>query len=120
MNDTTKKLTALRLYFHHAATVEPSTFWHRLSKPTVASHLLKNAHREGIEQVLVHQVHSGYLAGDKPQLRHVEHVHPRLPHCIELVDIEHKLRDFWANHCAHLDNVRALFMPCEAAESASG
>lgn len=81
MNDTTEKLTALRLSFHHSATVAPRTFWHRLSKPTAASHLLKSSHQEGIE----------------------------------LVDRKSTLRGFLTNHCAHLENVRALFMPCEAA-----
>jgi len=109
------KITALRLYFHHSATIEPKTFLQKLSATTVASHVMKNAHEHGIEQVLVHHVQSGYLPGDKPQHRNVEHYHPRLPHCIELIDIESKLRAFWESHGPQLKNVRALFIPCEVA-----
>lgn len=109
------KLTALRLYFHHAEKAKHERLWHRIARPTLASHLMKSAHSKGIEQVLVHHVHSGYLRGGKPQHRHVEHVNPHLPHCIELIDIESKLRAFWADHAHQFTNVRALFMPCEAA-----
>ncbi|MGN6738999.1 DUF190 domain-containing protein [Dyella sp.] len=107
-------LAALRLYFHQSARLEPRTVWDRLNARSVADHVLKNAHLEGIGQVLVHQVHSGYLAGDKPSVRHIEGAHPRLPHCIELIDLESTLREFWAKHGTLLKEVRALFMPCEA------
>ena len=109
------KLTALRLYFHHSARIEPRSLWHRLSLPTVTSHLVKHAHDLGIAQVVVHHVQSGYLEGDKPRHRHVEHAHHKLPHCIELIDVESKLRAFWQSHEPQLRNVRALFLPCEAA-----
>jgi len=109
------KLAALRLYFHHAEKVAHKSFWHRLTRPSVALHVMKSAHSKGIEQVLVHHVHGGYLPGGKPKLRHVEHVHPHLPHCIELIDIESKLRAFWDDHAHQLTNVRALFLPCELA-----
>lgn len=111
--------TALRLYFHHAEKIEHRNFWHRLTRPSIASHVLKSAHQQGIEQVLVHQVHGGYLRGGKPRLQHVEYVHPHLPHCIELIDLESKLRAFWANHAHQLSNVRAFFLPCEAAVASS-
>ncbi|MGN6228909.1 MAG: DUF190 domain-containing protein [Dyella sp.] len=111
------KLAALRLYFHHSAKLEPRSVWDRLNARSLADHVLKTAHREGIEQVLVHHVQSGYLAGDKPRVRHMEAAHPRLPHCIELVDLESKLRHFWESHGTPLKEVRALFMPCEAASA---
>lgn len=107
------KLVALRLYFHHGDKVERERFWHHVTRPSLASHLIRSAHRNGIEQVLVHQVHGGYLPGGMPKLRHVEHVHPRLPHCIELIDIESKLRSFWLGHAHQFKQVRALFLPCE-------
>lgn len=113
MSLPTDTLVALRLYFHHAEKVAHSGFWHRLIRPSIASHVIKCAHRQGIEQVLVHHVHGGYLRGGKPTLRHVEHVHPRLPHCIELVDSRNKLQAFWTDHAHQLTNVRALFLPCE-------
>ena len=109
------QLVALRLYFRHGETIEHKSFWQRLARPSVASHVLKSAHSKGIEQVLVHHVHAGYLPGGKPRLRHVEHIHPHLPHCIELIDIESKLRSFWNDHAHQLTNVRALFLPCEPA-----
>ncbi|MBM7128723.1 DUF190 domain-containing protein [Dyella mobilis] len=107
------KLVALRLYFHHAEKVQHERFWHHFTRPSLASHLMKSAHSKGIEQVLMHQVHGGYLAGGKPQLHHVEHPHPHLPHCIELIDIESKLRAFLDDHAHQFKNVRALFLPCE-------
>ena len=109
------KLAALRLYFHHSETIEHRNLWHRISRPSLASHLMKSAYRKGIEQVLVHHVHAGYLRGGKPQHRHIEQVDPKLPHCMELVDIESKLRAFWDDHAHQFRNVRALFLPCVAA-----
>ncbi|MBR8372991.1 MULTISPECIES: DUF190 domain-containing protein [Burkholderia cepacia complex] len=109
------KLTALRLYFHHSAKAHPTRLWHRFSRPSLAHHLLRHAKRAGIEQAVLHRVHAGYLGGDRLHHNHAEHVHHRFPHCIELIDREHKLRDFWQAHGNGLQNVRAIFMPCEAA-----
>ncbi|WP_155638035.1 DUF190 domain-containing protein [Burkholderia pseudomultivorans] len=115
--DSTKmtKLTALRLYFHHSAKAHPTRLWHRISRPSLAHHLLRHAKRAGIEQAVFHRVHAGYLGGDRLHHSHAEHVHHRFPHCIELIDREHKLRDFWHAHGRDLQNVRAIFMPCEPA-----
>lgn len=114
------ELVALRLYFHQAEKVEHKSFWHRFTRPSLASHVIKSANSRGIEQVLVHHVHGGYLPGGKPTLRHVEYLHPHLPHCIELIDIESKLRTFLHDHAHQLKNARALFLPCEPAVDSLG
>lgn len=104
---------ALRLYFHHSARVRPSRFWHKVARPSLASHLLKKASEAGIHQVVMHHVKAGYLPGDKLSHDHSDARPHRLPHCIELIDLEHRLREFLAHHGEHLENVRAVFFPCE-------
>jgi len=112
------KLISLRLYFHHSERAhahEPKRFWQRFTRPSLARHLLEHARRAGIEQVVLHRVHAGYLNGDRVHHEHVEAAHHRFPHCIELIDLESKVRAFWGAHGKGLDNVRAVFLPCEGA-----
>lgn len=112
------KLISLRLYFHHSERVHAhhtTRFWHRLTRPTLARHLLNHAKRAGIEQAVLHRVHAGYLNGDRLHHEHVEAAHHRFPHCIELIDLESKVREFWGTHGKGLQNVRAVFLPCEGA-----
>lgn len=108
-------LISLRLYFHHAERAHATRFWHRLVRPSLARHLLQHARAAGIEQAVLHRVHAGYLRGDRVRHEHVETAHHRLPHCIELIDFEAKVRAFWHAHGKGLHNVRAIFLPCEGA-----
>jgi L-rhamnose isomerase len=41
--------------------------------------------------------------------------HHRFPHCLELIDLEQKVRDFWKTHGKEMKTVRAVFLPCETA-----
>lgn len=112
------RLISLRLYFHHserANAQHPKRFWQRLTRPSLARHLLNQAKRAGIEQAVLHRVHAGYLNGDWLHHEHVEAAHHRFPHCIELIDLESKVRAFWSTHGQGLQNVRAVFLPCEKA-----
>lgn len=112
------KLISLRLYFHHAERAHvphPGRLWHRLTRPSLARHLLNHVRLAGIEQAVLHRVHAGYLNGDRVHHEHVETAHHRFPHCIELIDLESKVRDFWHTHGEGLKNVRAVFLPCEGA-----
>lgn len=116
--DTMSRLISLRLYFHHSERVHASHargFWRRLVRPSLARHLLDRARSAGIEQAVLHRVHAGYLRGDRVHHEHVEAPHHRFPHCIELIDIESKVRTFWRTHGKTLPHVRAVFLPCEAA-----
>jgi PII-like signaling protein len=113
------RLISLRLYFHHSEKAHPTRFWHKLARPSLAAHLLRHAKSAGIEQALLHRVHAGYLNGDRLHHAHFETAHRRFPHCIELIDLEAKVRDFWHVHGKGLDNVRAVFMPCEVATHAA-
>ncbi|SHI06272.1 DUF190 domain-containing protein [Pollutimonas bauzanensis] len=108
-------IVALRFYFQSAEKALPSRKLHRFFRPSLASHLLRHAAREGIEQVIFHQVHAGYLKGQRMSARHVETIHPSHPHCIELIDIEEKLRDFLRRHEHHLAQARVIFMRAEMA-----
>ncbi|MFC3913220.1 hypothetical protein ACFOSS_07060 [Pseudaeromonas sharmana] len=114
------KLAAVRLYFPHAAHARRSKFWHRLLPPSLGHFLLKSAHRAGIQQVLHHSVHAGYLPGNKLSVRTPEVSAPHHPSCIELIDIEHKLRDFIQQHAEELKQVRVVLHRCELLESISG
>jgi PII-like signaling protein len=112
------KLISLRLYFHHserAQAVHASRFWHRIARPSLARHLLHHAKNAGIEQAILHRVHAGYLGGDRVHHEHVEVAHHHFPHCLELIDLESKVRAFWSSHGKGLRNVRAVFLPCESA-----
>ncbi|ACD18092.1 DUF190 domain-containing protein [Paraburkholderia phytofirmans] len=113
------KLISLRLYFHHserAHTHQSNRFWHRLTRPSLARHLLHHAKNAGIEQAVLHRVHAGYLGSDRVHHEHVEVAHHRFPHCLELIDLEIKVRDFWKIHGRGLEGVRAVFLPCETAK----
>lgn len=109
------KLISLRLYFHHSAKARPTKLWHRVARPSMARHLLTHAKLAGIEQALLHRVQAGFIRGDRIHHEHVEHVHHRFPHCIELIDLEAKVRDFWHRHGGELHDVHAVFLPCERA-----
>ena len=106
-------VVSLRLYFHRSENALPTRRLHRIFKPSLASYLLRHATADGIEQVLMHQVHAGYLKGKRLAHEHLETAHAHLPQCIEMIDREQKLRDFLQHHAAHLLSVRAVFMPCE-------
>lgn len=116
IDETMSRLISLRLYFHHSERVHASHargFWRRLVRPSLARHLLDRARNAGIEQAVLHRVHAGYLRGDRVHHEHVELSHHRFPHCIELIDLETKVRAFWGTHGQGLHNVRAVFLPCE-------
>ena len=111
------KTISLRLYFHHAAKAHTGRGWRRLLSPNLARHLMAHASKAGIEQAILHKVHAGYLRGGALRHHHVEASHRHLPHCIELIDLESRLRQFVANHVAHLKDVKAVFLPCEVHET---
>jgi PII-like signaling protein len=113
------KMISLRLYFHHSAKGRPTRFWHRISRPGMARHLLAQAKLAGIEQALLHRVQAGFIRGDRIHHEHVEHLHHRFPQCIELIDLEIKLRDFWQRHSGDLRDVHGVFLPCETAMHAA-
>jgi PII-like signaling protein len=111
MND----MTALRLYFPQSARAKPNRFWHRLSAPALSNRLLTAARRAGIHQALLHSVHAGYLPGEKLSHHHHESTPAHHPLCIELIDIEERLRAFLQDHADELCHVRAVLFRCELA-----
>jgi PII-like signaling protein len=107
------QLMTLRLYFTQADKA-PKTRRLNFFRPSLAGHILKQAAQAGIEQVILHRVESGYLKGHRRVAHHhVEAINPHMPHCIEMIDLEGKLRDFVRLHAEHLAKVRAVFLPCE-------
>ena len=108
-------VVSLRLYFQRSENALPTRRLHRFFKPSLASYLLRHAAADGIEQVVMHSVEAGYLKGRRLAHDHLETAHAELPQCIEMIDREHKLRDFLQHHAAHLLGVRAVFLPCEVA-----
>ena len=108
-------MTALRLYFPQSARAKPTRFWHRLSAPALSHHLLSAARRSGIHQALLHSVHAGYLPGKKLSHHHIEATPAHHPLCIELIDVEDRLRKFLHEHADELRHVQAVFFRCELA-----
>lgn len=109
----TTDLTALRLYFPISARARATRFWHRLSAPALAQHLIHAARRAGIQQAVLHSIQSGYLAGERLSHHHPEVTHMKHPQCIELIDREAVLRAFLHDHAAELHKVRAVLLTCE-------
>ncbi|NQE50682.1 DUF190 domain-containing protein [Herbaspirillum rubrisubalbicans] len=109
MND----ITVLRLYFPLAARARATRFWHRLSAPALARHLVAVAHRAGIAQVTLQPISAGYLPGEKMSHHHPEVSAMRHPQCLELLDSEARLRRFLHDHREELDQVRAVLLRCE-------
>ncbi|MFM7001387.1 MAG: DUF190 domain-containing protein [Limnohabitans sp.] len=107
------ELTAVRLYFPVAARAKPTSFWHRLSQPSLAGHLLKAAKHAGIEQVVMHPVHAGYMNGEPLEHLHMDRASKSLPICLELMDTETRIRQFLANHQKDLQDVRSVLFRCE-------
>lgn len=110
-----QNMTALRLYFPQSARAKPTRFWHRLSAPALSYHLLSAARRSRIHQALLHSVHAGYLPGKKLSLHHIEATPAHHPLCIELIDVEDRLRKFLHEHADELRHVQAVFFRCELA-----
>jgi PII-like signaling protein len=91
-------LTVVRFYFPLSAKIPHLTFWQKLTAPHFGHYMVKKAKEHGIEQAIVHRVSGGFLKGDHPTHYHSETVSPRMPQCLELIDLEHKLHDFIEAH----------------------
>lgn len=109
----THDLTALRLYFPANTRAQATRFWHRLSAPALAQHLLVVARRSGIQQALLYQIGSGYLPGERITHHHLEGQAMRHPQCLELLDSEERLRAFMQEHAQEMRKVRAVLFACE-------
>jgi len=106
-------LAALRLYFPVATRAKATRFWHHLSAPALAQHLLKVAKEARLMQAMLHPVSSGYLPGERLSHHHPELAGMRHPQCLELLDTEHRLRDFVREHAEELRKVHAVLFLCE-------
>lgn len=115
----THHLTALRLYFPANSRATATRFWHRLSAPALAQHLLAVARRAGIQQALLYPVSSGYLPGERLTHHHLEGQAMRHPQCLELLDSEERLRAFMQEHVEEMHKVRSVPFACELPMTAS-
>lgn len=107
------RLTILQLYFPSASRARVTRFWHRLSPPALAQHLLRVAAAAKIEQVILRTVTAGYLPGQRLSHHHPELGGIRHPQYLELLDSEDRLRAFLSDHAEELRKVRAVLMLCE-------
>jgi PII-like signaling protein len=114
-----RDLVAVRLYFPASARASRSRFWHHLSAPVLAHHLLKVARQAGIEQAILHHVDAGYLKGQRLSHHHPEASAMGHPQCLELVDRRDILEQFLTDHVAELQKVRVLMLSCETPEVAT-
>jgi hypothetical protein len=106
-------IAALRLYFPIATRARATRFWHRLSAPALAHHLVALAKRSNIVQAMSHHVCAGYLRGERLSHHHPEINGMRHPHCLELVDTEARLRQFMRDYAEELRKVNAVLLLCE-------
>jgi PII-like signaling protein len=113
--NTLQDLTALRLYFPQSARAKPTRLWHHLSAPALSHRLMTAARRAGIHQALLHSVHAGYLPGKRLSHAQLEGAPAHHPLCIELIDMEERLRKFLTDHADELLHVRAVLFRCEVA-----
>jgi PII-like signaling protein len=107
-------LAALRLYFPASSRASRTRFWHHLSAPALAQHLLDVARRAGVEQAILHRVDAGYLKGQRLSHHHPEAHAMHHPQCLELVDRRGKLEAFLAEHAVEIRKVRVLMFQGEA------
>jgi hypothetical protein len=107
------RLTALQLYFPGASRARVTHFWHHLSAPALAQHLLEVARKARIEQVMLRPVFAGYMPGHRISHHHPELGDMRHPQCLELLDKEDTLRAFLRDHADELRKVRAVLLLCE-------
>lgn len=110
-------LAAVRLYFPASARANRSRFWHHLSAPALAHHLLKVAHQSGIEQAILHHVDAGYLKDQRLSHHHPEASSMEHPQCLEMVDRRDALERFLTDHADELQKVRVLMLSCETPAS---
>ncbi|QXZ14641.1 DUF190 domain-containing protein [Pseudomonas sp. AO-1] len=108
-----KHITALHLYFPAASRAKVTRFWHRLSPPVLAHHLLNVARRANIKQAMLRSISAGYLPGQRLSHHHPEVSSMRHPQCLELLDTEERLRAFMHEHAEELRKVRAVLLLCE-------
>lgn len=111
--DTSQTIAALRLYFPTATRAKVTRFWHHLSAPALAHHLLTVAKKANILQAMLHRVSSGYLPGERMSHQHPELTGMRHPECLELLDTEQRLRAFMHEHSDELKKVHAVLFLCE-------
>ncbi|MFT3760965.1 hypothetical protein [Thauera sp.] len=111
--DTSSTIAALRLYFPTATRAKVTRFWHHLSAPALAQHLLTVAKKANILQAMLHRVSSGYLPGERMSHQHPELTGMRHPECLELLDTEQRLREFMQEHAEELNKVHAVLFLCE-------
>ena len=90
------ELTILRIYMPLRAKWSGHlSRWQRLMNSSLSYHLLKQANLFGIEQGICHRVSAGYLDGKKLLFEGAEISPPDLPQCVELIDKEGSLIEFY-------------------------
>lgn len=110
-------LAAVRLYFPASTRASRTRFWHHLSAPALAHHLLSVARRAGVEQAILHHIDSGYLKGHRLSHHHPDAHTMHHPQCLELVDHRSKLEAFLKDHAEEIKKVRVLMFHGEALKS---
>jgi PII-like signaling protein len=115
LNIAPPPVAALRLYFPALTKAQATRFWHHLTAPALAHHLLRAARQADIRQAMLHHVSSGYLPGEQLSHHYPELTAMRHPQCLELVDTEPKLRAFMRVHADELTKVHAVLFLCELA-----
>ena len=109
MND----LASIRIYFRRQSRLPCKGFWKRLLAPSLGSHLLQVAKAFGIEQALYQPVIAGYLKGDPISYDMSEIPPVKLPSCVEMIDVEDKLRRFLKEHEKELEETRIVLFKSE-------
>ena len=113
--------TVLRLYFQHGTPVAGRQGWRRLLGKSLAHELLRAAKALNIEQAIAFNVTAGYLRGDVLHHGQAEHIAPKHPQCVELIDSPDQIARFLEQNQSLLTQVRVLLresgsVDCQVAE----
>ncbi len=108
-NGEKMKTNILRIYMPVSAKVKGQlSLWKKIFNSSLANYLLKQAKEFGIEQTVYQRIAGGYLHGKKLVFDQVEVVSDDLPHCVELIDDENKLKSFVERFKGQLDECRVV------------
>lgn len=104
------KYSILRIYFESGAKVESHGFWKKMWNSSLREHLLKKAKEINIKQALCFEAKSGYLNYEniKHHVSEVSHLHH--PICLEIIDMDEKIREFSELNKQHLNNVTVIIL----------
>lgn len=107
----TQTLSALRIYLRRGDTSQPKTFWQRLFRKSLSTHLIQEALRAGVTHSSVHLGHMGFTKSAKSVSMDVTEIPvTTLPVCVELVGPKPLLEQFARDHAKSLKDATLMML----------